>query len=218
MKILSIHADFIEWEAKKKAFKGAEEGIPEGKQKVDDCLVIFTAFEKPDEANVKGVVDKYVQEIKNIAQQVNAQRIVLYPYAHLSSNLGNPNLAMQSMKDAQKILSEKFKVSRAPFGWYKAFDIKCKGHPLSELSREFTAQGDGSEVKVEEKEITKEEIETLLKQISRSRLDTTKLKQNDHRILGRDLDLWSFSDAAPGMVFWHHKGLIIKNKLIEYWR
>ncbi len=26
-------------------------------------------------------------------------------------------------------------VKRAPFGWYKAFSLSCKGHPLSELSR-----------------------------------------------------------------------------------
>jgi threonyl-tRNA synthetase len=28
-------------------------------------------------------------------------------------------------------------VTRTPFGYYKQFTIKCKGHPLSELSREI---------------------------------------------------------------------------------
>ena len=32
------------------------------------------------------------------------------------------------------------------------------------------------------------------------------------------MDLFSFSELAPGMVFWHHNGLIIKNELIEFWR
>jgi threonyl-tRNA synthetase len=228
MKILSIHADFIEFEAKKKAFKGAEEGIKEGLQRVTECLVIFTAFEKSDEANVDAIVQKYVQEIKNIAQQVNVENIVLYPYAHLSSNLGNPKMAEHMLKDAELELTSKFKVTRAPFGWYKAFDIKCKGHPLSELSREFSVgtnntgkqetKSDTTEIKVDEKELTSQEINNLLKQISRSRLDTSKLKDNDHRIIGRDLDLWSFNEVAPGMVFWHDKGLLIKNKLIDYWR
>ncbi|MFH1276478.1 MAG: threonine--tRNA ligase [Candidatus Woesearchaeota archaeon] len=219
MKILSIHADFIEFEAKKKAMKMAEEGIKEGKQRVDECLVIFTAFEKDDENDLKAIVDRYVQEIKNIAQQVNAVNIVLYPYAHLSSNLGNPKMAEQVMKDAEKELAKdsKYKVSRAPFGWYKAFDIKCKGHPLSELSRQFTVEGTG-EVKVQENDLSKEEIESLLKQLSKSRLDTSKLKENDHRIIGQHLDLWSFNEVAPGMVFWHNNGLIIKNLLIDYWR
>ncbi len=140
MKILTIHADFIEFEAKKKAFAAAEEGIKEGKQRVNECLVVFTAVEKRDESNVAGIVQRYIQEIKNIAQQVNAKTLVLYPYAHLSSQLSNPKVAEQVLKDAEQQLKEKFAVTRAPFGWYKAFNISCKGHPLSELSREFTVE------------------------------------------------------------------------------
>ena len=224
MKILAIHADYIEFEAKKKAMKQAEEDIKEGPQKVKECLVIFTAVEKRDEANPAAVVKKYLQEVKDIAKQVNAENIVLYPYAHLSSDLGKPKVAEQIMKDAEQALSKegKYKVTRAPFGWYKAFNIACKGHPLSELSREFTAEGEkGSESEGAagaEEEISKEEVKHLLKQISRSRLDTSKLKDNDHRIIGQNLDLWSFNEVAPGMVFWHDKGLMIKKLLTDYWR
>ena len=138
MKILTIHADFIEFEAKKKAFKGAEEGVEKGKkEKVEECLVVFTAVEKRDEKNTKAVLHKYLQEINNIAHQVNAKNIVLYPYAHLSSQLSDPKIAENLMKEAQQELSKKYSVFRAPFGWYKSFNISCKGHPLSELSREF---------------------------------------------------------------------------------
>jgi threonyl-tRNA synthetase len=150
MKILTIHADFIEFEAKKKAMKQAEENIEEGKQRIEECLVVFTAFEKCDETNVKAVADKYVEEIKKIAEQVKTNSLVLYPYAHLSSKLGNPQKAEQLMKDAQEILSKDYEVSRAPFGWYKSFDISCKGHPLSELSREFCVEGDGEKEEVSE--------------------------------------------------------------------
>ncbi|MEK6969495.1 MAG: threonine--tRNA ligase [Nanoarchaeota archaeon] len=215
MKILTIHADFIEFESKKKAIKTAEEGIKEGKHRVEECLVIFTAVEKRDENNLKVVTEKYVQEIKNIAQQINAKKIVLYPYAHLSSSLSNPQAAENLLKEAEKLLAEKFSVTRAPFGWYKSFTLSCKGHPLSELSREFSVEGSG---KVDEKELTEAEIKSLLNQISRSRLDASKLKENDHRIIGKNLDLWSFNEVAPGMVFWHNKGLLIKNLLIDYWR
>jgi len=156
MKILTIHADFIEFEAKKKAFKGAEEGIAEGKQRVEECLVVLTAVEKRDEADPKAVLERYIQEIKNIAQQVNAKNIVLYPYAHLSSQLSNPKVAEQLMKDAEEILKEKYEVSRAPFGWYKKFNLACKGHPLSELSREFSSEEISK--KEEEPIVTKEQI------------------------------------------------------------
>ena len=137
MKILTIHADFIEFQAKKKAFKGAEEGVEKGKkERVEECLVVFTAVEKRDENNVKEIVKKYLKEIKDISEKVNTKTIVLYPYAHLSSSLSNPKVAEEVMKEAEKQLKG-YKVSRAPFGWYKSFDVSCKGHPLSELSREF---------------------------------------------------------------------------------
>ena len=58
----------------------------------------------------------------------------------------------------------------------------------------------------------------LLNEISKSKLDASKLKDNDHRILGQQMDLFSFSEVAPGMVFWHNNGLIIRNELIEFWR
>ncbi|MDO8510881.1 MAG: threonine--tRNA ligase [Nanoarchaeota archaeon] len=142
MKILTIHADFIEFEAKKKAFSAAEEGVEKGKRvRVEECLVVFSAVEKKDEENVAAVMQKYLQEIKNIAQQVNAKTLVLYPYAHLSSTLSDPKVAEDFLKNAeQKLRSEKFIVFRAPFGWYKSFNISCKGHPLSELSRQFGAE------------------------------------------------------------------------------
>jgi len=44
-----------------------------------------------------------------------------------------PRITMIENELKQKDLN----VKRAPFGWYKAFKISCKGHPLSELSREI---------------------------------------------------------------------------------
>lgn len=142
MKILTIHADFIEFEAKKKAFSAAEEGVEKGKRvRVEECLVVFSAVEKKDEENISAVMQKYLQEVKNIAQQVNAKTVVLYPYAHLSSTLADPKVAEDFLKQAeQKLRSEKYTVFRAPFGWYKSFNISCKGHPLSELSRQFSGE------------------------------------------------------------------------------
>ena len=101
MKILTIHADFIEFQAKKKAFKGAEADVEKGSsERVEECLVVFTAVEKRDESNVKGIVKKYLAEIKDIAKQVKTENIVLYPYAHLSSSLSNPQTAEEVMKEA----------------------------------------------------------------------------------------------------------------------
>jgi threonyl-tRNA synthetase len=38
-------------------------------------------------------------------------------------------------------------------------------------------------------------------------------KKRDHRRLGKDLDLFEFSEASPGMPFWHPRGMVIWNVL-----
>ena len=43
-------------------------------------------------------------------------------------------------------------------------------------------------------------------------------EKRDHRKLGRKLDLFHFSDEAPGSVFWHPKGWALFLKLIDYMR
>ena len=217
MKLLSIHCDYIKYEANKKALKSAElEKGQEGKHEIKEPLVIFTAVEKGDSLES---VKAFVDNIKDIAGQVKAKKIVLYPYAHLSSNLSSPDVAVDVLRKAEEELKkEKFEVTRAPFGYYKEFELKCKGHPLAELSREIKS----GEVIKEEKGVIKVQetydAKQLLKQISKFRLDTANLKDNDHRIIGQNLDLWSFNEVAPGMPFFHHKGWIIYNKLMEYLR
>ena len=55
-------------------------------------------------------------------------------------------------------------VKRVPFGWYKSFEVSCKGHPLSELSRTITAEKktkDVSEVASEKSESEKSEFYIL---------------------------------------------------------
>jgi threonyl-tRNA synthetase len=38
---------------------------------------------------------------------------------------------------------DRYKILRAPFGYYKSFDISCKGHPLSELAKTITSAKTG---------------------------------------------------------------------------
>lgn len=150
MKILAIHSDYITFEPTKKAIASAEE-IELAKKRIDECLVVFMSVEKDDEKDFELASQKLVNEVKNISNQVNTKKIVLYPYAHLSSKLAKPDTAIAVMKKSEELLKEQdYEVSRAPFGWYKSFEIKCKGHPLSELSREITL--DKSDDKKEKKD------------------------------------------------------------------
>ena len=226
MKLISLHCDYIKFKPLKKALKQPEELSEEKKKEIEikECLVVLTAVEKADSLNQ---VNDLVKNIEDIAKQVNAKKIVLYPYAHLSSNLSSPDLAQSILEKAEQELKKaKYEVTQAPFGYYKEFELKCKGHPLSELSRTIGEREIKSEAK-KGKMISQEPAEKnkvdydykqLLREISRSKLDTSKLKDNDHRILGQKLKLFSFNEVAPGMVFWHNNGLVIYNELINYWR
>lgn len=224
MKILTLHTDYIKFKPLKKALKSiADLGEKELKEShVKDALVVLTAVEKIDD-NIEEVISEFVKNIKDVAGQVKAENIVLYPYAHLSNNLASPDVAVKVLDGAEKALKKDFKVSRAPFGYYKEFEMKVKGHPLSELSREIRIGDAGGKMQNVGDVSRKQDSgvidhKQLLREISKSKLDTRKLKDNDHRILGQQMDLFSFSEVAPGMVFWHNNGLIIRNELVNFWR
>ena len=43
-------------------------------------------------------------------------------------------------------------------------------------------------------------------------------KKRNHRKIGQQLDLFSFHEEAPGMAFFHAKGMVLWNELLDYWR
>ena len=191
MKTLNLHVDYIKFKPLKKALKSIGELSEKDKKEktVKEALVVLTAIEKCD-SDIPSVVKAFVENIKDIASQVKTKNIVLYPYAHLSKELGNPEIAQEILEKSEiALVKEGFKVTRAPFGYYKEFELKVKGHPLSELSREIKVKGNESEEEYDPKK--------LLREISKSKLDSSKLKDNDHRIIGRQMDLFSFSEVAP---------------------
>ncbi len=168
MKILSLHTDYIKFKPLKKALKGIEDLEDKGEKEVKEALAILTAVEKGDE-DVEKIVEKLVNEIKEIAKQVNVSNIVLYPYAHLSSNLASPDVAQKVLEGTENAFKKikGFNVTRAPFGYYKEFEMKVKGHPLSELSRHITVDGVSkkvlsSEVKSESKDERKKTQRELI--------------------------------------------------------
>ena len=137
MKILTIHSDFIEFEPLTKAIGSAEE-VAKEKKRVEECLVVFASVEKSDEINIRQVAENAIAEISAVMAQVKTNKVVVYPFVHLSSTPSSPSAALDALKQVESGLKAKgFEVARAPFGWYKSFTVKCKGHPLSELSREI---------------------------------------------------------------------------------
>jgi threonyl-tRNA synthetase len=43
-------------------------------------------------------------------------------------------------------------------------------------------------------------------------------ERRDHRKLGKQLDLFSFHEQGPGFPFFHPKGMVVLNALIDFWR
>jgi len=138
MRILLIHAEKFSYEVKQRALAKAEE-VKEKNRKYSgrNVLVAFTTVEEKDYDNLPSIVEATAKEIADVAEKVKASEVVIYPYAHLSRNLATPSEAMSVLRKLySKMIDMGVKTYKAPFGWYKAFEIKCYGHPLSELSRE----------------------------------------------------------------------------------
>ncbi|WP_292366304.1 MULTISPECIES: threonine--tRNA ligase [unclassified Methanoculleus] len=154
MRLLLIHSDHIEYEARKKTKVAEEDAVQ--KDALDEALAVFCAVESVDEENIEDAVRQAADEIAATARQLGTTNIMIYPYAHLSSDLASPEAAVSALKGIEEGLVGKddFVVKRAPFGWYKAFSLSCKGHPLSELSRTIVP-GEGTAA-AEKKEIEHE--------------------------------------------------------------
>ena len=186
MRVLLIHADKFEYEVKEPT-KMAEELPREHPRKhsFKEVLVVFSTIESSDE-DVDAIAEQAAADFSDVFRKVKAERLVLYPYAHLSPNLAPPKLAIDVLKAVEARLAEKgLEVHRSPFGWYKAFEIKCKGHPLSELSREFTA----------EKKMTREEI---VEKISKEYYILTP-EGEEHRIDMENIDGAKVLEKYPSL-------------------
>ncbi len=137
MRLLVLHSDFIKFEVTKKT-KFAEDIDDElKKNEMEECLTVFASVEKGDEGDIDQLVAEAAASITDIATQTNTKNVFLYPYVHLTSNPAPPDYAKRVFPLLEAALSGDFTVKRAPFGYYKAFTVSCKGHPLSELSREI---------------------------------------------------------------------------------
>jgi threonyl-tRNA synthetase len=141
MRLLFIHSDHLTYEAKKAIPNFAEDIPGDHKAHFDECLVVFVTVEQEDEGHQEGFVKRVADEITGVLEQVNAPRVVVYPWAHLSPSLAGRSESVRLLSAIHlELLARDVIADRAPFGWYKSFDIACKGHPLAELARHVTFQ------------------------------------------------------------------------------
>lgn len=134
MRILQLHCDSIEYTPTKKEIKSAEEIENPQTQRLDELVVVFVAIEEGDDSSV---AQNAISQIKDSMAKIGCKKLLLYPYAHLSSNLAKASTAMTLLKEMEDGASD-LEVSHSPFGWTKSYKLQVKGHPLAESSKLIT--------------------------------------------------------------------------------
>ncbi len=241
MRILQLHSNFIVFKPVQKEIAIAEEAKKEEKR-VEEVVVLFTAVEEGDkEVTAKKAVD----DVHAFLQKLKVNRVLIYPFAHLSNNLSKPSEALKLVKEMEAYAKQKgIKTYRAPFGWTKQFTISIKGHPLAEQSR-FYAPPEKETVK---KEMLSEAIkaEEKLKSLWYILLPTGELKPIEdfdfkghenldkfakyeiskvrasqqmppHVTLMKRLEIADYEQGSdPGNLRWYPKGRLIKFLLEQF--
>jgi threonyl-tRNA synthetase len=125
MRLLQLHVDYIEYEPIEKEIEMAEEAEKK-KVKYEDIVVIFTAAEKDDNP---AVARRAMKEVKESLDVIKCNEVLIYPFAHLSSDLAKPLDALKVIKEMEEGGNKLgLKTHRSPFGWNKQFGLRIKGH------------------------------------------------------------------------------------------
>lgn len=140
MRILLLHADFIEYQPISKEIQAAEDIPSKSSIKIDEVIVALFAVEKDDD---ESIIDQVGNELKTYGEMIKCDNLLIYPYAHLSSDLATHTAAQSILNSIEKKTRDLFKtVNRAPFGWTKSFNLKIKGHPLAEHAKTIQKKTD----------------------------------------------------------------------------
>jgi threonyl-tRNA synthetase len=238
LRILQLHSNFIEYEVVEKEIALAEE--PEKKQdRLEELAVLFTAIEEGDDTDV---AKKAMEKTKESLDKLKVNRILIYPYAHLSSNLAKPADALKLIKEMENVAKELgFETYRTPFGWCKKFSISIKGHPLAEHLRIVSSESVEEEVvsealKAEEKLksfwyilqpngklVPVEEFDFKghenLEKLAQYEIEKVRAVQQvpPHVKLMKRLEIADYEPGSdPGNLRWYPKGRLIKSLIERY--
>lgn len=237
MKILQLHSNFIEYEAIEKEVTIAEE-CEKKKQRLEELAVLFTCIEEGDDEDV---ARKAIEETKASLDKLKVNKILIYPYAHLSNTLAKPADALKIIKAMEKRAKEMgIETYRTPFGWCKKFSISIKGHPLAEQFRVvssgeveevasealkveeklksfwFILQTDGKLVPVKEFKFAKHEN---LEKLAKYEMEKVRAAQQTppHVKLMKRLEIADYEPGSDSGNFrWYPKGSLIKSLLEQF--
>ena len=93
MRLMMIHADRFSFKVTDKtSVAGFSDELSPGENQSQVCevLVAFLAVEKGDESNAEDISEQTAAQVRATAEKVGAENVMVYPYAHLSSDLAKP--------------------------------------------------------------------------------------------------------------------------------
>ena len=239
MRILQLHSNFIEYKPIQKEIATAEEAEKKT-VRLEDIVVLFTAVEEGDDTPV---AKKAIDQVQTFLEKQKVNRILIYPYAHLSSNLAKPAEALKIVKTMESYAKERgIETYRAPFGWNKQFTISIKGHPLAEQSRAILPTEIKKEEKVSEAVKAEEKLESFwyilqpngkmmsveefnfkghenLEKYAKHEISKVRASQQmpPHVLLMKRLEIADYElGSDPGNIRWYPKGRLIKSLLEQF--
>ncbi|UYP45133.1 Threonine--tRNA ligase [Candidatus Lokiarchaeum ossiferum] len=176
--------------------------------------------------------------------EYKVDRILVYPWAHLSNYLSQEKVASEVCPVIAKMLEDKgLEAHFSPFGWYKAFTLDCLGHevaemyrniPLALLSTEVRAKSkvyivnsdksvdffcDSSEEGKKNAKIPKHYSKDFRDFIKAEVLSTREKGKQEpaHIKMMQKFELADFEDASDaGNLRWYTKGVLMKNLIRDY--
>jgi threonyl-tRNA synthetase len=228
----------------------------QGAQVIEEGIMLITSFpekirEKNEEVmeynrqvekgSIKGTPKKLHELIKE-RDMYSVEKVLVYPWAHLSRFLSNEKIAMEVCPKIAKLLQEKGIEARySPFGWYKSFKINCIGHEVAEMFRDvklyieptehvtnavfkvITPQGKELNINYDQeknvlplKEIKDEDFNLFLKSELGSRREDEGIEPPHIKVM-KEFELADFDQNTDvGNLRWYTKGVIMKNLIKQF--
>ncbi|MFX0155501.1 MAG: threonine--tRNA ligase [Candidatus Hodarchaeota archaeon] len=228
----------------------------QGAEEIENAILQITGFpenlrqkneeirehnDKIEKGEIKGKPRKLLELIKS-RDYYNVDKVLVYPWAHLSKFLSNDQNAMEVCPKIAKNLEDRgIEAKFSPFGWYKSFKINCLGHELAEMYRDvqlaikpeervknsvfkiITTSGKEININFDEnqeillpKEIKDKDFHTFLNSELGSRLMERSFEPAHIKVM-KEFELLDFDpNTDAGNFRWYTKGIIMKNLIKNY--
>lgn len=228
----------------------------QGAEVIEEAIIQITSFpnkvrEKNEEireynkevesGRIKGKPKILVDLIKD-RSLYRVDKVLVYPWAHLSKFLSSDHNAMEVCPKIAKILEDKgIEAKFSPFGWYKSFEINCLGHEIAEMYRDvrlaikpeeqiknsvfkvITTSGKELDLNFDKdnrivipKEIKEKDFHVFLNSELGSRLAGKGIEPAHIKVM-KEFELVDFDpNTDAGNFRWYTKGIIMKNLIKNY--